>query len=185
MTSEALLVCFSGKIGSGKTSAGAAVAKALACGYASFGDYLRDLVLNRGGDPDCRRTLQDLGHNLIEQDLELFCRNVLAQSNFVPGSDFVLDGVRHFQVLQHLDRIAAPSQMRLIFLEAKSELRESRVVRRSTRDGKDFARAGGHVVEADMEHSLPEAAHARIQASLPDHEVLRQCLQKIEEWRQP
>ena len=184
MTPKGLLVCFSGKIGSGKTSASIAVANALACGYASFGGYLRDLVVDRGGDPDCRRTLQDLGQHLIQQDAESFCRNVLARADFVPGGDFVLDGVRHFQVLEHLHRIAAPSDVRLIFLEAHSELRARRAGERSTGDSKDFARAGGHVVEADMERALPEAADARIEASLPEPDLLRQCLEQIEAWRQ-
>ena len=123
MTPKGLLVCFSGKMGSGKTSTSIAVANALACGYASFGGYLRDLVVNRGGDPDCRQTLQDLGQHLVQQDAESFCRNVLARADFVPGGDFVLDGVRHVQVLEHLDRIAAPSDVRLIFLKADTELR--------------------------------------------------------------
>ena len=184
MTSNSLLLCFSGKIGSGKTSTSIAVANALSCGYASFGGYLRDLVVDRGGDPDCRQTLQDLGQHLIQQDAESFCRNVLARADFVPGCDFVLDGVRHFQVLEHLDRIAAPSDVRLIFLEADTELRASRVGERSNWESKDFARAGGHVVEADMERALPEAAHARIEASLSEPDLLRQCLEQIEAWRQ-
>ena len=68
MTPKALLVCFSGKIGSGKTSTSNAVAKALGCGYASFSGYLRDVVARRGGDPDCRESLQDLGQDRIEED---------------------------------------------------------------------------------------------------------------------
>ena len=49
IVTPSLLVCFSGKIGSGKTSISCAVARWLECGRTSFGDYLRDEVARRGG----------------------------------------------------------------------------------------------------------------------------------------
>ena len=183
MTPKALLVCFSGKIGSGKTSTSNAVAKALGCGYASFSGYLRDVVARRGGDPDCRESLQDLGQDRIEEDAELFCRDVLAAAGFVPGQDFVLDGVRHFEVLHHLVRIAVPSEMRLFFLEADARLRSRRVGERSAKEGEDFDRAASHVVEEEMADKLPMAAHAIIDNSLPSCDVIDQCVGLIEKWR--
>lgn len=183
MTPRALLVCFSGKIGSGKTSISSAVAKVLGCGYTSFSDYLRDMVAKQGGDPDCRELLQDLGQSRIEQDAELFCRDVLAGAGFVPGENFVLDGVRHVQVLQHLREIAAPSEVRLIFLKAGAGLRSIRVGQRSAREGRDFKRAANHVVEADMDEKLPAAAHAFIDGSLSALVVLEQCIKLIDNWR--
>ena len=183
MTPRALLVCFSGKIGSGKTSISSAVAKALGCGYTSFSDYLRDVVEKRGGDPDCRELLQDLGQSRIKQNAELFCRDALAGAGFVPGENFVLDGVRHVQVLQHLSEIAAPSEVRLIFLEAGAGLRSLRVGQRSAREGRDFKRAENHVVEADMDEKLPSAAHAIIDGSLSAPVVLEQCIKLIDNWR--
>ena len=183
LTPKALLVCFSGKIGSGKTSTSNAVANVLGCGYTSFSNYLRDAVAGRGGDPDCRKALQDLGQNRIEQDAESFCRDVLAAAGFVPGQDFVLDGVRHFEVLQHLVRIAAPSEVRLFFLEADSGLRSSRVGERSAKEGEDFDRAASHVVEAELADKLPMAAHAIIDSSVAGCDVIDQCLGLIDKWR--
>ena len=178
-----LLVCFSGKMGSGKTSTSRAVASALACGHASFGDYLRDVVTGRGGDPDCRESLQDLGQSRIEQDAESFCRDVLAAGGFVLGEDFVLDGIRHVDVLPHLVRIAAPSEVRRIFLEPDAGLRSIRVGERSAKEWEDFNRAASHVVEADMEDELPRAAHAIVNSSLPEWDVIEQCIRLIDKWR--
>ena len=48
MTPKALLLCFSGKIGSGKTSTCMAVAEALGCGYTSFSSYLKDVIAALG-----------------------------------------------------------------------------------------------------------------------------------------
>ena len=51
MTPNALLLCFSGKIGSGKTSTGMAVAEALGCGFTSFSNHLRNVATALGAIP--------------------------------------------------------------------------------------------------------------------------------------
>lgn len=183
IASRSLLVCLSGKIGSGKTAVSIALARALACQSTSFGGYLRAQIAERGGDPECRRSLQDLGQSRIEQDTELFCRDVLAAGGFVPGHDFVLDGVRHVAVLPHLARVAAPSEVRLIFLEAGPELRSNRAGERSESARQDFNRAAKHVVEADMEAGLPSAADVIVDGSLPVAEAVSQCMVYIRNWR--
>ena len=183
MAPKSLLVCFSGKIGSGKTSTSRAVASALGCRRASFGGYLKDEVARRGGDPDCRESVQDFGQSRIEQDAELFCRDVLASGGFAPGEDLVLDGVRHVGVLSHLGRIAAPTEVRLIFLKVEAGVRSNRVGKRSAGTREDFDRAARHVVEADMEDKLPMAAHAIVDGSLPEQERIRECIGLIAGWR--
>ena len=183
MTPNALLLCFSGKIGSGKTSTSMAVAEALGCDYTSFSSYLRNAVAACGGDPDCRESLQDLGQCRVEQDADLFCREVLAAGGFVPGKDFVLDGIRHVEVLPHLARIAAPSEMRLIFLNADARLRSIRARERSAKEARDFNRAASHVVEADMEERLPMEAHAIVDGSLSGPVVIERCIELIDNWR--
>ena len=183
MTPNALLLCFSGKIGSGKTSTGMAVAEALGCGFTSFSNHLRNVAAALGGDPISREALQDLGQCQIEQDADLFCREVLAAGGFVPGKDFVLDGIRHVEVLPHLARIAAPSEMRLIFLKANAALRSIRARERSAKEAKDFIRAALHVVEADMEERLPMEAHAIVDGSLSGPVVIERCIELIENWR--
>ena len=178
-----LLVCFSGKIGSGKTSTSRAVASELGCGHASFGDYLRHEASELGRDPSCRKSLQDLGQSRIDQDAKSFCSDVLAAGGFVPGEDFVLDGIRHVKVLPHLASISAPSEIRLIFLNADAGLRSVRVADRAAGVPDDFDRATNHLVEADMEAELPMAAHATIDSSLAEREVITQCLSLIDAWR--
>lgn len=89
-----VLVCFSGQIGSGKSSVSVAVATALGWSRTGFGDYLRAQIVQAGGDPHSRETLQDLGQRLVEADPEEFCRSVLNDGGFRPGEDFLIDGVR-------------------------------------------------------------------------------------------
>ena len=183
IAAPSLLVCFSGKIGSGKTSISRAVARWIECGRTSFGGYLRDEVARRGGDPDCRELLQDLGQRRIEQHVESFCKNVLAAGGFVPGENFVLDGIRHVDVLPPLVRIAAPSEVRLIFLEVGARLRSRRFGERSDRARGDFDRATGHVVEAGMDDGLPMVAHAIVDGSPAKQDVVEVCIGLIDRWR--
>ena len=80
-----LLICFSGQIGSGKTSVSAAVAEALGWRRTGFGDYLRSEIERLGGDPSSRQALQDLGQKLVDEDPTAFCREVLLAGGFRPG----------------------------------------------------------------------------------------------------
>lgn len=180
---RSFLVCFSGKIASGKTSISRAVASRLDCDRACFGGYLREKIAREGGDPASRESLQNLGQRQIESDAELFCRAVLATGNFVPGEDFVLDGIRHIAVLSHLVQIAAPSEVCLIFIDAAVELRQSRVGTESDGACADFARATRHIVEADMENKLPMASHAVLDGSLSEQALVCECIELIDEWR--
>ena len=181
---RSLLVCFSGKIGAAARRRSAARWRAASdAGRTSFGGYLRDEVAQRGGDPDCRESLQDLGQSRIERDAESLCRDVLAAGGFVPGEEYVLDGIRHVDVLPHLVWIAAPSAVRLIFLDAEAGLRSSRVGERSAGAREDFDRAASHVVEADMEDGLPSAAHAIVDGSAPQRDVVDECVGLIDGWR--
>ncbi len=113
----------------------------------------------------------------------MFCREVLAAGGFVPGKDFVLDGVRHVEVLPHLARIAAPAELRLIFLKADAGLRSTRAGERSVEEARDFNRAENHVVEVDMEEELPSAAHAIVDGSLSEPDVIQRCIELIGNWR--
>jgi hypothetical protein len=63
-----LVVCFSRRIGSGKSSVTQTLANALRWPRASFGDYVRARVAERGGDPSSRKELQNLGQTLVEAD---------------------------------------------------------------------------------------------------------------------
>ena len=139
--------------------------------------------LPSGAIPIAGSPLQDLGQCRIEQDADLFCREVLAAGGFVPGNDFVLDGIRHVEVLPHLARIAAPSEMRLIFLKADAAPRSMRARERSAKEAKDFNRAARHVVEADTEERLPMEAHAIVDSSLSGPVVIERCIELIEIWR--
>lgn len=177
-----LLLCFSGQIGSGKSSVSTAVAAALGWRRTGFGDYLRSEVVRLGGDPNDRKALQDLGQNRVEDDPATFCRDVLAAAGFQPGGDFVIDGIRHVSIFEILAELGKPSQARLLFLGALETTRGARIQTRA--DAPDFARASTHRVEAELLDALPKKADGIVNADQPLDRVVSDCLGLVQQWQQ-
>lgn len=175
-----LLLCFSGAIGSGKSSVSTAVANALGWQQNGFGDYLRREISRRGGDPNSRQALQDLGQQRVEADPAAFCRDVLAEGGFTPGADFVIDGIRHVSIFDILAQVSKPSQARLLFLQAEDGTRATRVGTRS--DAQDFARASEHRVEEELRDALPHHADGVVNAEQSLDRVVSDCLGFVSRW---
>lgn len=176
-----LLLCFSGQIGSGKSSVSTAVAETLGWRRTGFGDYLRSEISRLGGDPKDRQTLQDLGQNRVDADPVAFCRDVLSAGGFAPGDDFIVDGVRHVRIFEILAEVGAPSHARLLFLGALEIIRVARVEARA--DAEDFARASTHRVEAELRDELPQQADGIINAEQSLDRVVSDCLELVRHWQ--
>lgn len=176
-----LLLCFSGQIGSGKSSVSTAVAETLGWSRTGFGDYLRAEIMRLGGDPSSREALQDLGKKRVEEDAGAFCRDVLTSGGFRPGDDFVIDGIRHVEIFDILLTQAFPSTARLVFLSAQEANRMARVEGRT--DHPDFVRASSHPVEAELKDGLPSRADAIVNADQPFESVVGDCVALVEGWR--
>lgn len=170
-----LVVCFAGKIGSGKSSVSRRLAEGLAWPRAAFGDYLRAEISRLGGDPESREQLQNLGQKLVDEDPSRFCRAVMMSSGFVPGGDLLLEGVRHVRIQRIVAELAHPSQTKLVYLAASEDERLKRVAEHV--DGEsDFDRASTHPVETELETSLPKITDILIDGAAPVDEVVNQCL---------
>lgn len=175
-----LLVCFSGKIGSGKSSVSEAVAKELGWSRTGFGDYLRAELARSGSDPTSREALQDLGQRRVDADPEAFCRDVLSAGGFRPGDNFVIDGVRHIRIFRVLCRLSAPSTAKLLFLQAADSTRSARVGLRPDRI--DLERASIHLVEAELVDAIPAQANLIVNSDLPLDEVVTRCIEAVQSW---
>jgi len=176
-----LVLCFSGQIGSGKSSISMAVASTLGWARVGFGEYLRSEIERIGGDPEARKALQELGQARVQSNATKFCRDVLAFGGYVAGDNFVVDGIRHLEIYDILASIGAPSHTRLLFLEAQEKTRLSRI--RVRDDMQDFMRASVHPVEAELQNQLPDRADGVVDASQPFERVVSDCLKLAEVWR--
>ena len=175
-----LLVCLSGQIGAGKSSVRHALASELEWRHASFGDYLRSKIEQAGGDPTSREALQDLGKTEIESDSVGFCERVLASGGFRKGENFLIDGVRHIDVLRILRELSQPSATKLLFLGTTDDVRRSRVASRA--DHADFSRAEEHAVESEVRDGVRGIADVVIDANPAIEVVAAECLANIRAW---
>jgi dephospho-CoA kinase len=146
---SAPIFLLSGSSKVGKTSIARKLADAIGCPTASFGDYVRSRAVTvLGGGSATRQQLQELGQQLVTKDAESFCRSVLSFGGFKPGEPFVLDGLRHLQVLPAIQSIAPDGIPRIIYLEAPTDLRIARW------DGaisaSELSEVDSHPVEADL-----------------------------------
>lgn len=176
-----LLLCFSGQIGSGKSSVSLAVAEALGWRRTGFGDYLREEIARLGGDPSDRQSLQDLGQQRVDHDASAFCRDVLVAGGFQPGDDFIVDGIRHVRIFDLLAEASRPSTARMILLAAAGATLEQRVAKRY--DADDYARAAAHRVEAEVLDDLPRRADAIVNTERSVDDVVAACIQLVNDWR--
>ncbi|MDE2827462.1 MAG: hypothetical protein OXL40_09170 [Bacteroidota bacterium] len=175
-----MLLCFSGRIGSGKSSVSSAVADSLGWRRVGFGDFLRADLESRGGDPNSRRQLQDLGQFRVDHDPVNFCMDVLTFGGFEPNEHIVIDGIRHAVMFEQLARLVAPVEVRLIFLNADELSRLARL--RGRMDNESLLDAEQHPVEAELTGTICTQADVAIDATRPLHEVVSVCLSFARKW---
>ena len=176
-----LLVCFSGQIGSGKSSVSAAVSETLGWPRAAFGDYLRVELERSGSNPATRQALQDLGQQRFDSDPSAFCNAVLTAAGFRPGDDFIVDGIRHAGAIQILGRLALPSQARLIHIITADSTRNDRI--RTRPDRADLDRAVKHPVESNLRNVLPAYADLVISNDRSLIDTVSACVANIRRWQ--
>jgi adenylate kinase family enzyme len=161
-----LVLAFSGRIGSGKSTLSSAVALRLAWPYASFGDYIRFAARARGLDQTSRKILQDLGAQLIEDGWESFCRSVLAQADWEPGQPLVIDGVRHAEAVDMLRQLVAPEHVVIVFVAVSDEVRAQHLRARGGND-RPLSHLESHSTEAQVQTALPYLADLRVDGAQP------------------
>lgn len=151
------MLAFSGGIASGKSTLSEAVAQTLGCPRVSFGSYIREEAKRRGLSGD-RSSLQELGEQLVRNDLEGLCKAVLSQALWVPGSAIVVDGVRHVAVAQKLRSMAAPSPFRLVYVSTEGSTRASRLAGRGE-SAERLVEYERHSTERDVVKLLPQMSN--------------------------
>ena len=156
------VIGFSGRIKSGKTTVSQAVADALSCQRASFGDFVRAEATRQGLDAESRSVLQDVGEMLIVQGWPQFCRNVLATADWQPGSSVVVDGIRHAEAVRQLARIVDPIPFVLVHVAVDEEVQQHRIQDEESQNLEDTE---FHSTEADVKEVLPMMADLVIDGS--------------------
>jgi cytidylate kinase len=122
-----IALAFSGYRGSGKTTLSRLSSAYLSCGVVSFGDSVRKIADTRGLSHDLA-TLQEIGSEQAMGHAREFCIDVLSQApGWNPGSNIVIDGVRHRVIRDVLRALVAPTILLNVFIDPTDELRQERL----------------------------------------------------------
>lgn len=136
-------------MGAGKTTLARGLSGALGWPIASTSAYIAKIARSEGLEPT-RSMIQAVGMNLVASDALSFVTGFLEDRAWSPGSGIIIDSARQPILLSALVAAAAPSAVRLVFLEAPFDVRTKRV---DVREGMSSAELGtfdGHPVEMDV-----------------------------------
>ena len=170
-----VVLAFSGSIASGKSTLSRAVAETLDWPYVSFGDFVRTVAQSRGLG-DSREALQEVGVSLIREGWTQFCRSVLNQITWRPGQPLVVDGIRHIEAVSELQKLVAPSEFLLVFVETSNPIREARLRTRKVADGEKLQHIESHSTEAQVKVFLAGMANLAVDGTQPIEELVQNVI---------
>jgi dephospho-CoA kinase len=176
------VIAFSGSIASGKSTLSGAVAAALHCPRASFGDYVRSVARSQGLS-ESRAVLQKIGADLVEKDVAGFSLAVLAQANWQPGQTMVIDGVRHVDVLDCLRQIVAPNKLYLVFVTVDEATRSERISDRDASSLEENRYLEQDSTEQQVKSLLVEMSDLVVENSLSVEVLVQQIVHWMESQR--
>jgi RNase adaptor protein for sRNA GlmZ degradation len=150
------------------------LARELQCKFVSFGDFVRQEAVQKGIVNATRADLQNLGQNLVKENVRGFCRSVLETVNFLPGEQIVIDGVRHKEVLDTISEMAHDQPMKVVYLSASDTTR-----RRRAPHGLDLALIDSHEVESEVEQDIKLMADLIIETEGDERSAFQVLLDRI------
>jgi cytidylate kinase len=160
------VICLSSPIGAGKSTLANSLASALGWGHVSFGNYIREIAKQRGLDQS-REALQQIGEQLISQNVQSFSQAVITQIEWRNGC--VIDGIRHSEVLEAIKNIVNPLPTFLVFVDIKESIRRKRLHERGMTNNQ-IDTADRHSTEAQVRGGLKHKADIVLDGScdIPD-----------------
>lgn len=175
-----IVIGFSGRQASGKTTVSTEVAARLAWPRVSFGDYVR-AVASRRGTSHSPEALQEIGVSLIEElSWEEFCRRVIAQVDWSVGQPLVIDGIRHAEALETLRQLALRTTLLHVHITVSDVARQARITLRASGNSHAVSeRDEAHSTEIQVATILPRIADLVIDGVRPFEENVRQILDWI------
>ena len=175
-----LIVTFAGGRGSGKSTLSAELSRRLGYARVSFGDYVRGEARRRGLTSRSE-VLQSIGEELVSAGATTFARNVLSTAVWDANGVLLVDGVRHKEILEAIRSIAAPSHVRLVFVNVDKEQRKERLSVRGD-DGRQFDKLEAASTEVQVAGVLPKLADLVVDGSMPVTDSISTLVRAISQW---
>lgn len=176
-----LVIAFSGRMRSGKTSLSCELSRRLSWPRVAFGEYVRKEIKRAGGNPDCRQLLQDYGQRRVENDLEGFCRSVLAQAELGNSTNLIVDGIRHTKVLETIRRLCVPMRTILVYVDCSDKTRYLRTNDLATSED-TFIQQDQHSVEDETGNTLRNLADKIVDGESDTADTAQPIIDLIYDW---
>lgn len=171
------VICFSSRIGAGKSTLSTSVANSLGWPHSSFGAYVRGVADKRGAGHS-REVLQQIGEELVSTNLERFTRAVISGVAWQEGC--VVDGIRHMRVLDTLKSIVSPLPTFLVFIGVDEPVRRQRLRERGLTE-EEIDAADEHETEGQVRTVIEEQADLRVNGLLEIRALVDQVRRFVEE----
>ena len=175
-----LIVTFAGGRGSGKSTLSAELSRRLGYARVSFGDYVRGEA-HRRGLTSRDEVLQSIGEELVSAGPTTFARNVLSTVVWDANGVLLVDGVRHKEILEAIRSIAAPTPVKLVFVNVDKEQRKERLSVRGD-DGRQFDKLEAASTEVQVAGVLPKLADLVVDGSMPVTDSISTLVRAISQW---
>jgi adenylate kinase family enzyme len=169
------VLSFAAPIEAGKTTVSTRVAERLSAPYVSFGKYLRRIATEMGREIT-RENLQDLGDQLIQENVRSFCEHVLNECPWTPDRPLIIDGVRHIEVLDALGEILAPADDLLIYIKIDRTTQETRLKQDDLRHQKSLLELERHPTESQVRSRLPDRASLVLDGTRLPEELVQEVI---------
>jgi dephospho-CoA kinase len=166
------IICFSGRMRSGKSTTSRAIESKLGWKRVSFGEFILQKAKAAGRDFEDRSTLQQIGTELIESGWPNFVSAVLESADWNRGDPLIIDGIRHLEAISCITEFTKPLPVILIYVEIDESIRQQRVSNTENYDPK----TEDHDVELESKSSLREAANLVVCGSISQSAQIVQIL---------
>lgn len=180
------IIGLAGHARSGKTSIAEAISAQTGLSVARFSREVERVARERGlplEPSEVRReTLMAVGESLVSNELESFCRRVLAQVGWAAGRSAVIEGIRHQAVARELERLVAPGVFRLVLVTAPAEVRERRLAAEGLSGTSARARLDAHSTEREVSSDLPRLASLIVDGTLDANRTSTVIVEAMYKW---
>ncbi len=166
------IICFSGRMRSGKSTISRAIASKLGWKRVSFGEFILQKARAGGCDFEDRSTLQQIGTKLIESGWPNFVSAVLESADWNRGDPLIIDGIRHLEAISSITKLAKPLPVILIYVEIDESIRQQRLTSTENYDPE----TEHHHVESESKLRLREAANFVVSGSISQSAQIEQFL---------
>ncbi len=170
-----IVIGFAGPIGSGKSTLSRLVSRKLRWPLASFGTYVRKAAQVYGFDKS-RKGLQLTGDFLINRGWKSFCEEVLADANWRPGSNLIIEGIRHIEAIKMLENIMTPAQIFLIYVSLGDPERKIRLKASNNEEYLKLEEIELHPTEQQVRTALFDRANFVVDNSRPVDKVVEEIV---------